>query len=202
MVLSAKRLCERIRIGNRPDLIGISIVPEPDLHAIERAGEVSITLRLGRWFTTLKQSHEKSLELDPKESQPESKISKSYFVPFGKDYILHPGRFVLGCTLEWVRLPSDAAAFVVGKSKLGRRGIIIETASGVHPGFCGCITLEIANVGEIPVNLIAGMPICQLFFHDISGEVGLAKTSLSGQRKPRVGQLQNDPILERLRKTR
>ena len=58
---------------------------------------------------------------------------------------------------------------VVDKSSLGRRGIIIETATGVHPGFSGCLTLEIANVGEIAVKLVAGMMIGQLFVQGVEG---------------------------------
>ena len=198
MVLSAKLLSDQVRLGCRPDSAGISIVPQPDLDAVERSGEASVSLRLGRWFTTLKQSRETHLEVTPSEQSPEIRISKSYFIPFGDNYVLHPGRFVLGCSLEWVRLPARYAAFVVGKSSLGRRGIIIETASGVHPGFSGCITLEIANVGEVPVKLCAGMQICQLFFHNVEGTVGRAQTSFAGQRKPRIGQLRDDPLLQRL----
>src|SRR5262249_44391074 len=101
-------------------------------------------------------------------------------------------------TLEWIRLPTRYAATVVGKSTLGRRGIVIETAAGVHPGFSGCLTLEIANVGEVPVELVSGMQICQLFVHSVEGELVPAETSLAGQRKPRLGLLREDPILTRL----
>jgi dCTP deaminase len=109
---------------------------------------------------------------------------------------------VLGSTLEWIRIPQQYSAFVVGKSRLGRRGIIIETAAGVHPGFSGCVTLEIANIGEVPVELIAGMSICQLFFHPIQGVLAATATSLAGQRKPRLGELRADPVLDRLVKTK
>ena len=95
---------------------------------------------------------------------------------------------MLASTLEWVRLPAMYAAFVVGKSSLARRGIIIETAAGVHPGFSGCLTLEIANVGEIPVKLVAGMMIGQLFVQGVEGSAGGTQSSLAGQRQPRLGQ--------------
>jgi dCTP deaminase len=130
-----------------------------------------------------------------------NKLSKQYFIPFGADFVLHPSRFVLAGTLEWVRLPSIYAAFVVGKSSLGRRGIIIETAAGVHPGFSGCLTLEIANVGEIPVKLVPGMMICQLFVQGVEGSPGKARSSLAGKRKPGLGQIREDPILTKLRNT-
>lgn len=200
MVLSAKAICTGIISGNACDPGGIGVVPNPDLDMIERNGEASISLRLGRWFLTLRQSRETHLEVTPNPGESESKFSKKHFVPFGDRFVLHPNRFVLASTLEWIRLPEKYAAFVVGKSTLGRRGIIIETAAGIHPGFSGCITLEIANVGEVPVNLISGMLICQLFFHSVDGELSRSQTSLAGQRKPRLGKLRDDPILAALKR--
>jgi dCTP deaminase len=87
---------------------------------------------------------------------------------------------------------------VVGKSSLGRRGIVIETAAGVHPGFSGCLTLEIANVGEIPVKLVAGTMIGQLFVQGVEGAPGSTQSSFAGQRKPRLGQIKEDPVLKKL----
>lgn len=202
MVLSAKKLSDEIRLGTECDANGIAIIPTPDLRALEKEGEASVNLRLGRWFLTLRQSSETHIDTMPGQSANENKFSKKHFVPFGSVFVLHPNRFVLASSLEWIRLPPRYAAFVVGKSTLGRRGIIIETAAGVHPGFSGCLTLEIANVGEIPVRLVAGMSICQLFFHSIEGEVASHDTPLSGQRKPRLGQLRDDRVLTMLLKTR
>lgn len=198
MVLGAKSIRREVDKGNRGDQTGISIVPSPDTTMLEEAGEASVSLRLGRWFLTLRQSSETHLDTSSQNNDRENRFSKSYFVPFGRPFILHPNRFVLASTLEWIRLPPTIAAFVVGKSTLGRRGIIIETASGVHPGFSGCLTLEIANVGEVPVKLTAGMMICQLFFHSVEGSNTSSKTSLAGQRKPRLGRIKPDPILEAL----
>ncbi len=202
MVLSAKKLCDEITRGNECDPGGIAVVPTPDLSALKENGEASVNLRLGRWFLTLRQSSETHLEATPGGNTNENKFSKKFFVPFGEIFVLHPNRFVLASTLEWIRLPANYAAFVVGKSTLGRRGIIIETAAGVHPGFSGCLTLEIANVGEIPVKLVSGMLICQLFFHSIEGELSSSRTPLSGQRKPRLGKIREDAILDKLLKSK
>jgi dCTP deaminase len=101
--------------------------------------------------------------------------------------VLHPGKFVLGITLEWLRLPGDLAGYVTGKSSLGRRGLIIETAAGVQPGFAGCLTLELANVGEIPVKLVPGMKICQLFLHKTMSVNSRASSQFKGARKPGLG---------------
>jgi dCTP deaminase len=198
MILSAKLLSREIAKGNDGDETGIAVVPAPDIVKLASSGEAAVNLRLGRWFLTLRQSTETHLKTMPGSFTNENKFSKKYFVPFGDPFILHPNRFVLASTLEWIRLPVSCAAFVVGKSTLGRRGIIIETAAGVHPGFSGCLTLEIANVGEVPVELVAGMLICQLFFHSLAGELSASQTSLAGQRKPRLGQLREDPVLTKL----
>ena len=197
-VLGAKQLSKEIRKSRAGKPDGIAIVPMPDLTAVERSGEASITLRLGRWFLSLRQSNDSHLPATADGDANEGKFSKSSFIPFGQAFFLHPNRFVLASTLEWIRLPPEFAALVVGKSTLGRRGIIIETAAGVHPGFSGCLTLEIANVGEMPVRLVAGMMICQLFFHPVQGELSSTDTLLSGQRKPRLGALKVDPVLKAL----
>ena len=81
--------------------------------------------------------------------------------------MLHPGQFVLGETLEWVHLPKDLVAFVIGKSTWGRDGLIIATAIGVHPYWSGILTLEISNVGEIPIYLYPGLAIAQLFIASV-----------------------------------
>ena len=122
---------------------------------------------------------------------------RRYFVPFNERYILHPGRFVLGITLEWMRLLEKIAAYVTGKSSWGRRGLIIETAAGIYPGFSGCLALELANVGELPIALRPGMPICQIFLHETS--VGkTASSAFDGRRRPVLGVIRKDKVLARL----
>jgi dCTP deaminase len=203
MILTAKKLVEEIRRGSRVDEQGIAIVPMPDIEKIDKDGEASINLRLGRWFVTMRQSNETHIETIKDVVQfNENKFSKKHFVLFGESFNIHPGRFVLASTLEWIRVPNKYAAYVVGKFTLGRRGIIIETAAGVHPGFSGCLTLEIANVGEVPVRLHPGMMIFQLFVHVLEGELQGSNTKLSGQRKPRLGQLRDDPVMSKLMKPR
>jgi dCTP deaminase len=167
VILGSKKLADEIRRGNDGDPNGIAIVPAPDLLQLEQSGEASVNLRLGRWFVTMRLSSETHVSTIYETNNNVNKLSKSYFVPFGSDFVLHPNRFVLAGTLEWIRLPSTYAALVLGKSGLARRGIIIEIAAGVHPGFSGCLTLEIANVGEIPVKLVSGMMIGQLFVHGV-----------------------------------
>src|SRR5215213_3488000 len=80
-------------------------------------------------------------------------------------FILHPGEFVLGQTLERISLPDDLVARLEGKSSLGRLGLLIHSTAGfVDPGFSGNITLELSNVANLPITIYHGMPIGQISF--------------------------------------
>lgn len=200
MSLSSKRIAELISAGESGDLLGINVVPCPSIPEIASSGESSLTLRLGRWFLSMKQNNQTHIDVIPGESsiRAETSIAKRHFVPFGETFVIHPGRFVLASTLEWLTLPVNISAYVTGKSTWGRRGIVIETAAGVHPSFTGCLTLEIANVGEVPVSLRPGMAICQIFFHEVKGETVAARTGLSGRRRPVLGTVKPDKVLNAL----
>jgi dCTP deaminase len=200
MSLSSKLIAELVSKGEAGEPLGINIVPSPNVDEISKSGESSISLRLGRWFLSMKQNNQTHLDVLPSQEniKSETAIVKKHFVPFGDHFIVHPGRFVLASTLEWVTLPINLAGYVTGKSTLGRRGIVIETAAGVHPSFSGCLTLEIANVGEVPVSLRPGMVICQLFLHEVSGETVSSRTSLSGRRRPVLGTIKPDRVLSSL----
>jgi dCTP deaminase len=124
-------------------------------------------------------------------------LAQSHFVRFDDKFILHPGRFVLGATLEWVRMPSNCCGSIVGRSSLGRHGLSIETAPVVHPGFSGCLTLELSNVGEIPIALRPGMEIAQLQIAIASG-TGAGSGRFKGYRRPTLGRRDADPVLGRL----
>jgi dCTP deaminase len=97
-----------------------------------------------------------------------------------------------------MRLPSDLGGYVTGKSSLGRRGLIIETAAGIQPGFSGCLALELSNVGEVPIALVPGMQICQIFLHEIGPDPKFAKSQFAGRRKPIMGSIKPDETLDRL----
>ena len=84
-------------------------------------------------------------------------------------FVLHPGEFVLGSTLETVTLPDNLAARVEGKSSLGRLGLLTHATAGfVDPGFSGHVTLELSNVATLPIILYPGMKVGQLCFFRLS----------------------------------
>jgi dCTP deaminase len=131
--------------------------------------------------------HELYMEDLAQASNTSDRLSKYHFVPFGDRYILHPGQFILGITFEWLKFPHDLSGFVTGKSSWGRRGLIIETAAGIHPGFCGCLTLELGNVGPVPIPLIPGIKICQVFFERAYGDSRGAKSQFDRSSTVRSG---------------
>jgi dCTP deaminase len=205
-MLSSTGLIGRLSLADDADKGMLSIVPRPDMKKLADTGAASLDLRLGRWFRTLRHSRTPHLKISMPVSdgtaagaQADDEVAtKEYFVRFGEPFILHPRNFVLGITLEWMRLPSDLGGYVTGKSSLGRRGLVIETASGIQPGFSGCLALELSNVGEVPIALLPGMQICQIFVHEVGPDPKSAKSQFIGRRKPVLGTVRPDSILVRL----
>ena len=101
--------------------------------------------------------------IDPKQSHED--LTELVEVKEGGAFILHPGEFVLGSTLERIRLPDDLVARLEGKSSLGRLGLLIHSTAGfIDPGWDGHVTLELSNVANLPITLYVGMKIGQLSF--------------------------------------
>jgi dCTP deaminase len=83
-------------------------------------------------------------------------------VPLGEHLVLHPGQFLLGSTLEFIRLPRRLGAQVLSRSSWGRLGLLVATAVIVQPGFAGSLTLELVNTGSVPIRLRPGLRVAQL----------------------------------------
>lgn len=202
-MLSAIEIADRLTLPDDREN-KLTIVPQPDVEALKQRGGTSVDLRLGRWFRSFKQTQTTTATLigapvpESDRSHVDASRTSQHFVPFGKEFVLHPGRFVLGVTLEWLRLPTTLSGYVTGKSSLGRHGLVIETAAGIHPGFSGCLTLELANVGEVPLSIFPGMEICQIFLHEVL-PTGLHNVgAMSGKRKPSLPLPRVDPIFEKI----
>ena len=178
----------------------LCIIPFLDAPSKKRNGSVSIDLRLGRWFVSLKETNHHIVPiLDDGEVWNESEFTRREFIRYGSKFVLHPGHFVLAATLEWIRMPEQCCGHVVGKSSLGRRGLIIETAPTVHPGFSGCLTLEVTNVGRVPLELMPSMFICQLLVDWAEGE-GKSDSNFFGLRRPVLGKFALDKIATQIQK--
>ena len=122
----------------------------------------SVDVRLGDTFLAFRRHT--TADIDP--WQVNDGLMERVTVEEGKPFILHPGEFVLGTTLERLTLPDDVVARIEGKSSLGRLGLLIHATAGfVDPGWTnGQITLELSNVAPLPIRLWPGMKIAQLSF--------------------------------------
>lgn len=125
----------------------------------------SIDVRMDRFFRLF--DNHKYPYIDPAEDQPD--LTRLVEAKPDEPFILHPGEFVLGSTLERVTLPDDIAARLEGKSSLGRLGLLTHSTAGfVDPGFSGHVTLELSNVATLPIKLWPGMKVGQLCFFRLS----------------------------------
>src|SRR3954451_3042157 len=121
----------------------------------------SIDLRLGDSFRVFHNHRVTAIDL----REPPTNLTEEVVVAEGDPFAIHPGEFVLGRTLERVRIPNDVVARIEGKSSLGRLGLIVHATAGfVDPGFEGTLTLEITNLTRVPIKLYPHLAIAQLSF--------------------------------------
>jgi dCTP deaminase len=130
-----------------------------------QVGRGAVDLRLGTEFLLLRRTQRPGLDPAINSQQDVEDLQERVIVPFGEKLWLHPRHFVLAATLEFIGLPSHLSAYVVGRSSWGRLGLMVATAVYVHPGFRGCLTLELVNEGDSPICLTPGSRIAQLVVH-------------------------------------
>jgi dCTP deaminase len=119
----------------------------------------SVDLRLGDSFRVFHNYRVTSIDL----REPPRNLTEEVKVSDGEPFVIHPGEFALGRTMEWVELPEDIVARIEGKSSLGRLGLIVHATAGFcDPGWKG--TLELNNLTRVPIKLYAGLAIAQLSF--------------------------------------
>ncbi len=149
------------------------IVIEPADGIESRIHPACLYLRLGDEFRLFKYTQEPFIDSkNPKSYTEELKTN-------GKPIIIHPKEFVLGITMEKIKLPADIAAYVDGRSSLGRLGITAHiTSSLVDPGFEGRLVLEISNLGKMPVTIYPGSKICKLVFMKLSSPAAVPYNKL------------------------
>jgi dCTP deaminase len=145
----------------------------------------SIDVRVDRRFRVFHNARYPYIDV----RQPMDDLTEAVTVPGDRPFILHPGEFVLGQTLERVTLPDDLVARLEGKSSLGRLGLLIHSTAGfVDSGFSGNLTLELSNVANLPITIYHGMPIGQISFMRMDGPVehpyGSRGNKYQGQAEP------------------
>lgn len=131
--------------------------------------------------------------------QPLDDLTEIVEVQEDMPFILHPGEFVLGSTVESIGVPADLVARLEGKSSLGRIGLLIHSTAGyVDPGWLGHLTLELSNVANLPITLYRDMRIGQISFLRLespaerlygSPELG---SKYQGQTKPTASKIHQD----------
>ncbi len=121
----------------------------------------SVDVRVDRYFRVFRNSRYPYIDV----KQEQEELTELVEIDDETPFILHPGEFVLGSTLERVKLPDDLVARLEGKSSLGRLGLLIHSTAGfIDPGWDGHVTLELSNVARLPITIYPGMAIGQISF--------------------------------------
>lgn len=176
-VLGRRRIEGAMRRKNSDERLYISPI-------LDRAqiGDASIDVRLGYDFLTVRRGNIGSIDPARRHLKPD-RFRTHHRLNHREPFFLHPNELALASTLEYVRIPRDIAASVTSRSKWGRLGLIIATATAIHPGFTSTVTLELVNHGNVPLVLYPGLMIAQLIFFDAEGATPYAG-DLAGQTTP------------------
>jgi dCTP deaminase len=177
VILSDRTIREEIKAGR------VVIDPFDD----DMVQPSSVDVRLDRYFRVFL-NHTMPV-IDVKQNLEE--LTRLVEIEDDRAFILHPGEFVLGSTLERIALPADLVGRVEGKSSLGRLGLLIHSTAGfVDAGWDGHITLELSNVASLPITLYPGMKIGQVSFMrmttpaDVPYGASALGSKYQGQRGP------------------
>jgi dCTP deaminase len=137
----------------------------------KQVGDISIDLRLGNQFITFRGHAHGTINPFQLTDEGLRRIQRREIVRFKQKFILHPGSMVLGATFEYIKIPPFLEGQVEGRSSWARLGLQIATATCVEPGFCGVVTLELSNVGTMPLELFPGVRIAQLVLRRVEPRV-------------------------------
>jgi dCTP deaminase len=166
-----------------------------DPYAPELMQPSSLDVRVDRFFRVFRNSRYPFIDVKTQQED----LTELVEVDDGEAFILHPGEFVLGSTLERVTLPDDLVARLEGKSSLGRLGLLIHSTAGyVDPGWKGNLTLELSNVANLPIALYFGMRIGQISFFRMSSPVERPygspelRSRYQGQKEPTASAFHRD----------
>jgi dCTP deaminase len=159
----------------------------------EQFGSCSVDFRLGPEFSVF--DHSRHAYIDLREKMAIQEIMRSVIVQPGEPFVLQPHEFVLAITEETLELDDDVLGRLEGRSSLGRIGIIVHGTAGLFdPGWRGKATLELSNLGRMPVALYPGMRICSFTFEQVSTPVSVPYykkpgNKYAGQTKPVASKL-------------
>jgi dCTP deaminase len=173
MILSDRDIKAALKSGR------IVVKPKPNLD--EQLGSSSLDLRLGYHFRVFK--HRRFPFVDPLNPASTHDMTEEVKISRKEPYVIQPREFVLASILEWVELPDDISARIDGRSSLGRLGLIIHSTAGhIDAGFKGSITMEMTNIGNLPILLYPKMRVCQLVFEPLSSPAERPYTQKPGAK--------------------
>jgi dCTP deaminase len=164
----------------------------PDLPP-EQFGSCSVDFRLGNEFNVFE--HSRHAFIDLREKRGIEGLMRPVMVEHGEPFILQPREFVLAITEEVLELDDDVLGRLEGRSSLGRIGIIVHGTAGLFdPGWSGKATLELSNLGIMPVALYPGMRICSFTFEQLSSPSSVpyrnkVGNKYAGQSRPLASRL-------------
>ena len=157
----------------------------------------SIDMRIGDEFKVFRVIRKPFI--DPKDDDDIASYMESLTVEDGEAFIIHPNEFALATTYEYVKVPDDLVARVEGRSSMGRLGVTMHVTAGyIDPGFEGKITLEISNIGAMPVALYPGQRVCQLVFETMTTPADKPyghpdrNSKYMGQKSPESSRIKDD----------
>ena len=188
MILSDRDIKKALASGR------IKISPKPDFST--QLGSCVLDLRLGNLYRVF--NHSQTPYLDPMNPKTLEGITTEIAVKDKEAFTLHPGEFILAMTAEYLEMPDDLAGSLEGRSSIGRLGVVVHsTAANVDAGFRGHITLELANMGRIPVMLYPGMRICSISFQQLSSPAETPyykkkSAKYAGQKTPEASKIASE----------
>lgn len=159
----------------------------------EQYGSCSVDFRLGAEFSVFE--HSRFAYIDLREKGAIQDIMRTVVVKPDEPFIMQPREFALAITEETLELDDDVLGRLEGRSSLGRIGIIVHGTAGLFdPGWRGKATLELSNLGRLPVALYPGMRICSFTFEQLSSPVSVpyykkASNKYAGQMSPLASKL-------------
>jgi deoxycytidine triphosphate deaminase len=157
-VLNKKEILKRLKSDDSNQRLIIT----PILDEKNQLDGPGVDLRLSNQFTIFRMENISHINVGDTREFKIGKVQREVVIPFGKTLILHPKTLVLGSTLEYVAMPKDLVGTLEGRSSWARLGLLIATACAIDPGFKGCITLELSNLGNLPLYLIPGIRLAKL----------------------------------------
>jgi dCTP deaminase len=180
-----------------------SLVVSPIL-SVKQIGAASIDLRMGNVVLMVRARGSSHVDPAARKTTMSRRVLRAadvdkeqkherYEIPFGTRFLLHPGSLALVPTLEWIKLPADLMGTVTARSTWAREGLSIATATLIESNYEGIATLELANLGQIPIALYPGLRIAQIAIATVEGDTSReSEGQFGGSFEPIQGDIAKD----------